>query len=142
MSMYKKCFTSGVFDLLHFGHLKILKKCKEISDIVIVGVQEDKDVFNSKRKYPILKCKERIKTLEMLPFVNKCVSYKGSTQNIKTLTTIIKKVKPDLILQGNDWKPDKKIKTLLKNNNIKLILMPYTKSISTSIIKQRANGSV
>jgi len=140
--MYKKCFTSGVFDLLHFGHLKILKKCKEISDIVIVGVQEDKDVFNSKRKYPILKCKERIKTLEMLPFVNKCVSYKGSTQNIKTLTTIIKKVKPDLILQGNDWKPDKKIKTLLKNNNIKLILMPYTKSISTSIIKQRANGSV
>jgi glycerol-3-phosphate cytidylyltransferase len=142
MLIYKRCLTTGVFDLLHYGHLNILKKCKKLSKHVIVGVQKDEDVFNSKGKYPTLSTKERIKTLTLLLKVDKCISYSGSTKNIKDLSKIINKIKPDLIVQGSDWNPSKEMKKYLKEKNIKLVLVPYTKNISTTSIKKRVNENL
>ena len=118
MLIYKRCLTTGVFDLLHYGHLNILKKCNKLAKNVIVGVQKDKDTFISKGKYPILNTKERIKTLKMIPLVDKCISYSGSTKNINDISKIVNKIKPDLIIQGSDWNPTKEMKKYLKEKNI------------------------
>lgn len=47
---YKVGYTCGVFDLFHVGHLNLLERCKEMCDILIVGVCDDRYVTEIKKK--------------------------------------------------------------------------------------------
>ena len=59
-----RVYISGVFDLFHYGHMKLLNKCREQypNDTLIVGVHNDTDSTNYKRK-PVLTHSERVKTI-------------------------------------------------------------------------------
>ena len=46
-------YTCGVFDLFHVGHLNLLERCKEMCDILIVGVCDDNYVINIKKTTPV-----------------------------------------------------------------------------------------
>lgn len=67
-------YTSGVFDLFHYGHMKLLNKCKELfpNSIFYVGVHSDKDVESYKRK-PIMTMEERIKSIETYGIIDKII---------------------------------------------------------------------
>jgi glycerol-3-phosphate cytidylyltransferase len=137
---YKKCYTTGVFDIIHYAHLALFEKCKDIAEEVIVGIQEDEDVFLSKGSYPILSNNERKKTLDFITYIDKTAIYKGSSRDLLNLKKLLKEFKPDVMIQGSDWiKSDNKeeIVDYFKKNNIDLILVPYTKEISSSKIKER-----
>ena len=136
------CFTSGVFDLLHYGHLNILKKCNNLCDFLVVGIQEDKSVSSVKKEFPILNTSERVKTIKMIPYVDQVITYSGSTKKLTDLKKILNKVKPDIILQGDDWNPNEEILEYLEKEKIKLILIPYTKEISSTIIKKRMHERI
>ena len=53
-------YTQGTFDTLHFGHINLLEKAKQLCDYLIVGVNSDKLVREYKNKETIIKEKERI----------------------------------------------------------------------------------
>jgi len=128
-------YTTGVFDLIHPGHLNLLKKAKALGDKLIVGIQDDESVKKQKNKKPIMNCDQRMAMIEALPFVDIVLSYTDIDQR-----KILNLIKPDIVVQGGDWLEtgDRSlIIEYLKNNNIRLVQFPYTKGISSTEIKKR-----
>ena len=68
--MKKILYTGGTFDLLHFGHCNFLKKCKQISDKVVVSLNTDDFIEKFKGTKPILNYKEREKSLSYCQYVD------------------------------------------------------------------------
>jgi len=131
----KKVYTTGVFDLIHPGHVNILYKAKKFGDYLVVGVQGDDSVFKQKGKFPILSQDERKEMLESLNCVDEVFIY-NSLNQIRNY----KKIKPNIVVQGSDWDasdPRKTLKKFLSENKIALKLIPYTEGVSTTKLRSK-----
>ncbi len=96
----KIVFTNGCFDLLHLGHLKILREAKTKGDILIVGLNSDSSIRKIKGSTrPIFDQRTRAKLLVNLNPVDYVVLFKE-----KTPYDLIKTIKPDILVKGGDWK--------------------------------------
>jgi glycerol-3-phosphate cytidylyltransferase len=93
-------FTCGSFDLLHIGHLLMLKECQEHCDFLVVGLQEDPSIDRPDKHKPIETLKERRERLEACKYVDDILEYKTEAD----LVELIKFVKPDIRFLGEDWK--------------------------------------
>ena len=125
-------YTSGVFDLFHVGHVKVLKKAKSLCDKLIVGVSTDRVVKKYKNKYPIIKYKERVEIIKSIKYVDYVVP-----QNSLNKFDNWKKLKYDLMFVGDDWFATKKWRLLdkqFKSLGIKIVYLPYTKGTSSTKI--------
>ncbi len=144
MKTQKKIITiyaSGVFDILHIGHLNILTKARALGDRLVVGIQEDGAVFECKGYHPVLSTNERVAQIRVLPFVDDVVTYYYGTDQKETFD----KVKPNIMVQGDDWplQADRsRVMEYLDAHSIKLVLIPYTKEISDTEIKRRIRASI
>ena len=67
---FKTGYICGVFDLFHVGHLSILERCKEMCDILIVGVCDDTYVKENKHRNPVYPENDRVSILKALKFVD------------------------------------------------------------------------
>jgi len=95
----KIVFTNGCFDLLHPGHIKILKQAKAKGDILVVGLNSDSSVKGIKTKgRPVLNEKARAQLLESVEFVDYVILFKE-----KTPYDLIKKLRPNILVKGKDW---------------------------------------
>jgi len=93
-------FTNGCFDILHYGHIAYLEKAKSLGDILIVAVNSDSSVKKIKgRQRPIIPLKDRIRVISSL----ECVDFTSSF-NQETPLSLIKALKPDILVKGTDWK--------------------------------------
>lgn len=130
-----KVMSSGVFDVLNLGHINILTQAKQLGDKLIVGIQDDDSVKKYKGQLPILNITERAAQISALPFVDEIIVYDNIDQR-----DIWKELKPDIIVQGDDYiQSGDRSDTLkfLKENKIRLILLPRTNGISSTEIKRR-----
>ncbi|OGI68704.1 hypothetical protein A2738_00120 [Candidatus Nomurabacteria bacterium RIFCSPHIGHO2_01_FULL_42_15] len=93
-------FTCGAMDLLHAGHVLMLKECREQCDFLIVGLQIDPSVDRPDKKKPIETVEERMIRLEGCKYVDKVITY---TDEID-LYNLLKKLNPDVRFMGADWK--------------------------------------
>ena len=123
-------------DILHEGHINILKTAKSYGD-VIVGLLTD-EAIGSYKNIPYLNFKERKVVLENMKFVKKVIPQK-TLDYVDNLNLI----KPDYVVHGDDWKTgiqkktrDRVIKALKKWSG-KLIEPKYTKNISSTLIKNK-----
>ncbi len=92
-------FTNGVFDLIHKGHIDLLKFSRKIGKNLILGINTDISVKKNKgRNRPINKLKIRKQNLYKLKLIDKIISF-----NEKTPKKLIKKIKPDVIIKGDDY---------------------------------------
>ena len=95
----------GVFDIVHIGHIKHLKKAKDHGDILIVTVTSDKFV-NKGSNRPTFNQKKRLEFLSELESVDfVCLS------NFPSATNLLKLIKPDIYVKGQDYKNSKHDKT-------------------------------
>jgi len=92
-------FTCGTFDLLHAGHILMLKEIKQSCDYLIVGIQTDPS-FRPGKNTPIQSIEERKLQLEAVRYVDQVVQYDTEDDLIDLLTM----TKPDLRFVGMDWK--------------------------------------
>jgi len=96
----KIAFTNGCFDILHLGHLKILQEAKTKGDVLVVGLNSDSSIRKIKGlNRPILNQKTRAKLLANLNPVDYVVLF-----NEATPYNLIKRIKPDVLVKGGDWK--------------------------------------
>jgi len=98
MKKEKVVFTNGVFDILHLGHIQVLKFAKSLGDKLIVGINSDRAVKLLKgEERPINNELVRKTILESLGCVDEVVIF----DDIKTLD-IIKQLKPDIVVKGEE----------------------------------------
>lgn len=98
----KVVFTNGCFDLLHAGHVRYLQEAKAQGDILVLGLNSDSSVRDLKGPTrPIQNEDDRAFILSALA----CIDY-VSIFSEETPIDLIKKVKPDVLVKGGDWKPD------------------------------------
>ena len=96
----KKIFTNGCFDVLHRGHLELLKKCKEMG-YVVVGLNSDNSVKTLKgQSRPFLNQQDREFALRSLKYVDDVFIFDDLTPY-----NLIKFIQPDIIVKGGDYTP-------------------------------------
>jgi rfaE bifunctional protein nucleotidyltransferase chain/domain len=96
-------FTNGCFDILHPGHIKILEVAKNKGDILIVGLNSDSSVKKIKgSKRPILNETARIKILKQISIIDYIILFTETTPY-----RIIRAIKPDILVKGEDWAKNK-----------------------------------
>jgi glycerol-3-phosphate cytidylyltransferase len=127
-------YTTGVFDLFHIGHVKILQKAKSLCDKLIVGVSTDSLVKKYKNKKPIIPFSERVEVIRNSRCVDLVVS-QNSLDKFKNW----KKLKYDVMFVGDDWYATKKWGDLdkeFRKHGVKIIYLPYTKKTSSTKINK------
>ena|SRR3989338_5724695 len=96
----KIVFTNGCFDILHAGHVNYLSKAKSLGDILVIGLNSDSSVKKIKGKSrPVVSQTNRAILLAGLEAVDLVVIF-----NELTPLSIIKALKPDVLVKGGDWK--------------------------------------
>ena len=132
--MIKTVYTSGSFDLLHFGHLNIFLRAKKLGSILIVGISTKKLVKSYKGLQPIVCYRDRVSLIKQLKCVSKVIK-QSTFFDIEQL----RKYKIDIIVLGDDWKNKSfpALEKCLKELNIKIIYLPYTSRLSSSSIKEK-----
>jgi rfaE bifunctional protein nucleotidyltransferase chain/domain len=120
----KIVFTNGCFDILHRGHLELLKYCKAIGDKVIVGLNSDTSVKDLKgTSRPINTETDRKFLLESLIYVDDVIIFDQNTPY-----ELIKSIKPDIIVKGGDYK----VEDVVGNNISEVRIFKYVKGYSTT----------
>ncbi|OGC79817.1 MAG: hypothetical protein A2145_07235 [candidate division Zixibacteria bacterium RBG_16_40_9] len=128
----KVVFTNGCFDILHVGHIRLLKKAKSLGDILIVGLNSDASmkILDKDDKRPILPQKDRAEILAGLESVDYICIF-----NEQTPLKLIRSILPDVLVKGADYTPKQIVgrEEVLKNGG-KIITVPLYKGKSTSNI--------
>ncbi len=140
--MSKVVYTGGTFDLFHTGHVNLLKACREIAGKkgkVVVGLNDDDFVARYKGKPPVIDYINRTEVLLACRYVDEVV---GNTGGLDSKPVILE-VKPKYIVIGSDWARKDYYKQMdftqdwLDEMGITLVYVPYTKYISSTVIKER-----
>ncbi|WP_018660824.1 glycerol-3-phosphate cytidylyltransferase [Heyndrickxia acidiproducens] len=123
----KKVITYGTFDLLHWGHINLLKRAKELGDYLIVGLSSDEfNQIKNKKSYHSYENRKLI--LEAIRYVDEVIPENNWEQKIDD----IKKHNVDIFVMGDDWKG----KFDFLKDYCEVVYLPRTVGISTSKIKK------
>lgn len=123
----KKVITYGTFDLLHTGHINILRRAKELGDYLIVAVSTDE--FNTlKHKEAYHSFEERKQILEAIKYVDEVIGEDSWDQKTKD----VKKYNIDTFVMGDDWESEFDF----LNEYCDVVYLPRTRGISTTKIKK------
>jgi D-beta-D-heptose 7-phosphate kinase/D-beta-D-heptose 1-phosphate adenosyltransferase len=120
-------FTNGCFDIIHRGHIELLKYCKSLG-YVIVGLNSDQSVKRLKgQSRPINSQEDRKELLSSLRFVDQVIIFEDDTP-----LNLIKEIKPDIIVKGGDYEKEK----VVGNEIAKVIIYDYIEGYSTTRVIQ------
>jgi D-beta-D-heptose 7-phosphate kinase/D-beta-D-heptose 1-phosphate adenosyltransferase len=131
----KIVFTNGCFDILHVGHVDYLSRAKDMGDILVVGLNSDSSVKKIKGAgRPINKESDRVKVLSALSFVDYIISFNETTPE-----NLIKKVRPDILVKGGDWKIEDIVGgAFVRSRGGKVKSIPFVKGYSTTSIIEKS----
>lgn len=120
----RKIITFGTFDVLHIGHIRILKRAREHGDHLIVGLSSDELNFNKKGRNPIYSFQSREELLSSMRFVDEVFK----EESLEQKREYILKYNADVLVMGDDWagKFDE------FKDVCEVIYLPRTPSISTT----------
>lgn len=133
-SNQKIVFTNGCFDIIHPGHIHLLRKAKQEGDKLIVGINSDESVKKLKgENRPVNKLEDRVKVLEALSFVDAIIPF-----NDLTPLELIRLIEPDILVKGADYEEDEIVGAQeVKKNGGRVVRVPLIEGKSTTeLIKQ------
>ena len=135
-------YVIGVFDLFHRGHIELLKNSKALGERLIVAVNSDHFVSLYKRP-PVFSELDRLEIVKGCKYVDEVFLVHNYDNK-----PILEQCNIDAIIHGDDWERSSYLKQIavteeyLRSKNIDLILLPYTKGVSTfEIIKRIKSGN-
>lgn len=124
----KRVLTYGTFDLLHYGHIRLLKRAKELGDYLVVALSTDE--FNAgKGKVAYHDFETRKKMLEAIRYVDLVIPENCWEQKIDD----VKNYHIDTVVMGGDWAGSDKFDYL--KDYCQLVFLERTPGVSTSQIK-------
>ena len=123
----KRVITYGTFDLLHYGHINLLKRAKEMGDYLIVALSTDEFNWNMKQKKCYFSYEERKRLLEAIRYVDLVIPEQKKSD--------IKEYHVDVFTIGDDWEG----KFDFLKDQCEVVYLPRTPEISTTKIKKDLN---
>lgn len=136
---FRIVFTNGCFDLMHSGHAIYLEAALAQGDILVVGVNSDASVSRLKGPgRPILPLEDRMLMLAALESVDYVLAFEEDTPY-----NLIMALKPDVLVKGGDWAPDRIVGSdlvLAKGGVVKSLV--FKAGVSTSLIIEKIKAGV
>jgi rfaE bifunctional protein nucleotidyltransferase chain/domain len=124
-------FTNGCFDLLHRGHIYLLREAKALGDLLVVAINSDQSVKAIKGPTrPILAETDRLELIASMEMVDYVVLFDEPDPY-----NIISILRPHILVKGGDWSAEEVIGgDLVQGNGGKVVVVPYLKGFSTTEI--------
>lgn len=129
-------FTNGVFDLLHPGHLFLLREAKDLGDKLIVGIDSDAHVRTllKRPRRPVNDQNTRKQILEAIRWVDE-------VRIFDDLEELIKEIRPDILVKGGDYNKDQIIgRRFIESYGGQVVILPYFEDVSTSKLIHKIRG--
>lgn len=127
-------YVPGGFDMLHVGHLNILRAARERCDRLVVGVATDESLERMKGRPPVIPLRERCELIASLRFVDAVVV---DLDQDKRLAWNLQPF--DVLFKGDDWQGSEKgarLEAELAEVGAKVVYLPYTPSTSSTMLRQ------
>ena len=128
----KRVITYGTFDLLHYGHINILRRARELGDYLVVVLSSDEFNWNEKGKKCYFTYEQRKAMLEAIRYVDLVVP----ENNWEQKRTDVHDYDIDIFVMGDDWEGKF---DFLKEEGVEVVYHPRTPEISTTQIKKDLN---
>ena len=122
-----KVITYGTFDLLHYGHINLLRRAKALGDYLIVALSTDEFNWNEKHKKCYFTYEERKLLLEAVRYVDLVIP----EENWEQKKSDVKEYHIDIFVMGDDWEG----KFDFLKDSCEVVYLPRTPDISTTQIK-------
>ena len=128
----KRVITYGTFDLLHYGHINLLRRAKALGDYLVVALSTDDFNWDMKHKKCYFSYEQRKELLEAIRYVDLVIPEENWEQKVSD----VKEYHIDTFVIGDDWtgKFD-----FLKDEGVEVVYLPRTPEISTTQIKNDLN---
>lgn len=123
-------YTTGVFDMFHVGHLRIVQQAKAQCDKLIVGVSSDELVLSYKNKKPIIPLEDRMEILRSVKYVDQVV-----VQSHRDKILAQTEVGFNVMFVGDDWKGKtlfQEAERVFKQRGVAVVYFPYTQHVSST----------
>ena len=124
----KRVITYGTYDLLHYGHINLLKRARELGDYLIVVLSTDEFNWNSKQKKCYFSYEKRKQLLEAIRYVDLVIPETCWEQKIDD----VQLYKADIFVMGDDWEG----KFDFLKEYCEVVYLERTPEISTTKIKK------
>lgn len=125
----KRVITYGTFDLLHYGHINLLRRAKQYGDYLIVALSTDDFNYNQKRKKCYFSFDKRKALLEAIRYVDLVIPEESWDQKV----TDVREYHIDTFVMGDDWKGEF---DFLQDEGVDVVYLPRTPEVSTTQIKR------
>ena len=129
----KRVITYGTFDLLHYGHINLLRRAKEYGDYLIVALSTDEFNWNEKQKKSYFRYEQRKQLLEAIRYVDLVIPEEDWEQKLSD----VKEYHVDTFVMGDDWAG----KFDFLKPYCEVVYLPRTPEISTTQIKNELHES-
>lgn len=126
----KRVITYGTFDLLHYGHINLLRRAKSMGDYLIVVLSSDEFNWNEKQKKCYFSYEKRKQLLEAIRYVDLVIPENSWDQKVSD----VKEYHVDTFVMGDDWVG--KFDFVEEETDATVVYLPRTPEISTSQIKK------
>ena len=116
--------TSGCFDMFHFLHLHYLQRCKQLCDVLIVGVDSDRKVRDDKgEERPIVNERHRLAIINALKCVDACFILDSLDKLGDICDTFIRKKEYGYVFRNQEWE-GRESEVIVGNSNARVIIVP------------------
>lgn len=130
----KRIITYGTFDMLHYGHINLLKRAKALGDYLIVVLSTDEFNLKSKNKKTYFSYGKRKQLLEAIRYVDLVIPEESWDQKVSD----IELYHIDTFVMGDDWKGQ--FDFIKTKTNADVVYLERTPEISTTQIKKDLNN--
>ena len=127
----KKVITYGTYDLLHYGHINLLRRARELGDYLIVALSTDEFNWREKRKKCYFTYEQRKQLLEAIRYVDLVIPEENWEQKVSD----VREFRVDTFVIGDDWEG----KFDFLKPYCEVVYLPRTPEISTTQIKNDLN---
>lgn len=130
----KSVFTNGCFDLLHRGHIYLLREARRLGDLLVVALNTDRSIRLLKGpERPVVPENERAELIAALEMVDYVILFDQLDP-----CDLIERLKPDVLVKGGDWPQDQIVgRDLVEQNGGTVFVIPYLEGHSTSKLIER-----
>ena len=125
----RKVITYGTYDLLHYGHINLLRRARELGDYLVVALSTDEFNWNQKSKTCYFSYEQRKALLESIRYVDRVIPETCWEQK----RTDIHDFDIDIFVMGDDWEGKF---DFLREEGAEVVYLPRTPEVSTTQIKQ------